>query len=202
MDIYVQIDMHQWYASSYFTNLKGVPGVIGHGFPIWLVERYDNSAEGQRDFWNDFWNDRIRGYEGEAWHRFSQVWRKVAERYRDYPQIVGYDVFNEPYLPATCYAQLIGDSQYVPSQDQEWKLNGEILPRFYEFVMERIRSVDPKHILFFEGQDGDGKPTLRKPNIQNIVLSIHLHSSTNDYSELKEKADLGIDKAKASRFVL
>ena len=37
-------------------------------------------------------------------------------------------------------------------------------------------------------------PTIGKPNRQNIALSIHLHLSTDDYWELKAKADLGIRK--------
>ncbi|MGE0423945.1 MAG: glycoside hydrolase family 5 protein [Reyranellaceae bacterium] len=62
------------------------------------------------------------------------LWRHIAERYRDEPAILGYDLLNEPI---------------APYHDVAW-LNPKLEP-FYREVTAAIRSVDPQRIIFLAG---------------------------------------------------
>lgn len=59
------------------------------------------------------------------------IWTEIARRYADEPQIIGYDLLNEPVTP-----------DGVTTED---------LFAFYERLAEAIRVVDTNHILFIEG---------------------------------------------------
>ncbi|HYN37627.1 MAG TPA: cellulase family glycosylhydrolase, partial [Rhodospirillales bacterium] len=60
-----------------------------------------------------------------------RIWRSIAERYRDEPAVLGYDLLNEPI---------------APYHDTGW-LNPKLEP-FYREVTAAIRSVDPYRIIF------------------------------------------------------
>jgi hypothetical protein len=59
------------------------------------------------------------------------LWRHLAERYRDEPVVLGYDLLNEPITP---YA----DTDY---------LNPRLEP-FYRRLVAAIRAVDDRHVIF------------------------------------------------------
>ncbi|MFX6895585.1 cellulase family glycosylhydrolase, partial [Acinetobacter baumannii] len=54
--------------------------------------------------------------------------RFLADRYKDEPAIAGYDLLNEPYAPSN-----------------------EVVVSFFERLIPAIREVDPRHLLFVEG---------------------------------------------------
>lgn len=60
-----------------------------------------------------------------------KIWKRIAETYRDEPQIIGYDLLNEPVLP----------NGYPNS----------FLRDFYVQLRDTIRQVDTNHLLFIEG---------------------------------------------------
>lgn len=88
-----------------------------------------------------------------------ELWRKLAERYKDEPWIGGYDLINEP----------------------NWELpGGEDLRELYERITEAIRNTGDEHILFIEGNwfanDFTG---LAPPWDPNMVYSFHKYWNTN-----------------------
>lgn len=60
--------------------------------------------------------------------RVVHLWEALAERYRDRPEVAGYNPVNEP-------------------ADE----SGEVLPRFYDRLERAIRAIDPRHVLFLDG---------------------------------------------------
>jgi endoglucanase len=86
------------------------------------------------------------GYQNHHWHsdnpthqalfwrhphfqeRVIRLWEAIAERYRDRPEVAGYNPLNEP-------------------ADE----SGEVLPLFYERLVAAIRRVDTRHVLFLDG---------------------------------------------------
>jgi endoglucanase len=60
--------------------------------------------------------------------RGVHLWEVIAERYRNQPWVAGYDVMNEPADPS-----------------------GEKVFPYYRRLRDAIRKIDPKHILFLEG---------------------------------------------------
>lgn len=88
----------------------------------------------------------LPGFQNQHWHsdnpthvalfwkhkdfqdRALHLWEAIAERYKDQPWVAGYDLINEPADPS-----------------------GEKLFPYYKRLRDAIRKIDPKHILFLEG---------------------------------------------------
>ncbi len=121
----------------------------GEGFPDWT--RLDRGSKvtniayfpanymspSMAAVWNDFWNNRAR-----LWTRFRNQWMYVAQTMRDEPNLIGYDLINEPWpgsswkrciLPGGCKAQ-----------------DGR-LQRMQEHVANGIRRMDTKTPIWWEG---------------------------------------------------
>jgi hypothetical protein len=70
----------------------------------------------------EFWNQR------HFQDRVVHLWEALADRFKDRPEVAGYNPINEPSDPT-----------------------GEVLPLFYERLERAIRAVDPRHVLFLDG---------------------------------------------------
>ena len=88
----------------------------------------------------------LPGYQNQHWHsdnpthratfwdhphfqdRVVHLWEALAERYKDRPEVAGFNPINEPSDPS-----------------------GEVLLPFYERLEKAIRTIDPRHILFLDG---------------------------------------------------
>ncbi|PZF85303.1 glycoside hydrolase family 5 protein [Jiangella anatolica] len=86
------------------------------------------------------------GYQNQNWHsdnpthqaffwqhrhfqdRVVHLWEALADRYRDEPAVAGYNPLNEPADPS-----------------------GEVIGPFYSRLEAAIRAVDPRHVLFLDG---------------------------------------------------
>jgi endoglucanase len=93
------------------------------------------------------------------------LWKNLAERYADEQWVAGYDLLNEP----------------------NWDLPGNVaLKNLYVEVTDSIRSVDPNHIIFIEGNwfanDFTG---LTPPWDDNLVYSPHKYWSNNDQGSIQ-----------------
>ena len=100
----------------------------------------------------------------------ASLWKRLAERYADEPVIAGYDLINET----------------------NWEMtNGTPLRTLYERIMDAIRLVDQKHIIFIEGNwfanDFTG---LTPPWDDNMVYSPHKYWSTNDKASIQWVLDM------------
>ncbi len=100
-----------------------------------------------------------------------QIWRKIAERYKDEEWIGGYDLLNEP----------------------KWDLppNNQPLRNMYIRLTDTIRAVDTNHIVFIEGNwfatDFNG---LTPPWDNNMVYSFHKYWNQNNQSSIQYLLDL------------
>lgn len=106
-----------------------------------------------------FWVDKI------SQDRFYALWEELARRYKNNPAIAGYNLINEPISNAP-YGRFGSITQYEPN----WKL----LNKIYQTAVNRIRLIDPDHIIFLEGDyfstlfDG-----LEPPFADHLVYSSH-----------------------------
>ena len=73
--------------------------------------------------------------------KFVEIWKKIAEHYKDDPNIIGYDLLNEPIAP------YFGD-------DMD-KLNSALEP-LYKKAAAAIRQSDNNHIIILGGAQWDG----------------------------------------------
>lgn len=95
-----------------------------------------------------------------------ELWKKLADRYKDETWIGGYDLINEV--------------NWTFSEP-----NNAPLRRLYIAITEAIREVDKNHIIFIEGNwfanDFSG---LTPPWDENMVYSFHKYWSSNDKNSL------------------
>jgi endoglucanase len=83
---------------------------------------------------NEHWHSDNPVHVAEFWtHRHFQdrvvhLWEALADRYKDRPEVAGYNPVNEP-------------------SDR----TGEKLPAFYRRLERAVRAIDPRHVLFLDG---------------------------------------------------
>ena len=130
--VYSLLDFHQDQLATAFG---------GEGFPAWSVET-DGLAETPYAFpsgyassaalaaaFDNLWTDQPGPGGVGPQERYAAAWRYVAARFAGDPSVLGYDLFNEPW-PAS-------------GTDAE-------LGAFYAKVIAAIRTVDRRHLVFYE----------------------------------------------------
>lgn len=113
----------------------------------------------------------------DAW---VEMWRHTAERYRDNPAVVGYDLMCEPnasgvlfeiYEPADFYAQYV-DSIY------DWN-------RFYPRIVDGIRAVDSQTPILVGGMGWSNVrwlPWLQPVDDPRVVYMVHQYEPQESYT--------------------
>jgi endoglycosylceramidase len=126
----------------------------GEGWPDWQVIDDGMPAEPKQGFpanyvgmpalnraYDHFWsNDPVLGM--GLVDRFAAAWRPIAERFRDRPYTMGYDILNEPW-PGSVFPSC-ASTEGCPEFD-----TGP-LSDFTLKVFEQIRAADPESLIFWE----------------------------------------------------
>jgi endoglycosylceramidase len=146
--IYSLIDFHQdmWNekyqgegAPNWATNDDGLPPDPPAGFPgnyfampaLW--RNYDH-----------FWNNDATKSGLRLQDAYAAAWAHVASYFRNDTGVMGYDLFNEPFPGSQWYSCL--SPAGCPVFDTQF------LAPFVTKVLKAIRSVDQKHLVFYEPQ--------------------------------------------------
>jgi hypothetical protein len=86
--------------------------------------------------------------------RTVELWRTIADRYRDRAIVAGYDLLNEPDPPS-----------------------GEALVALYQRIIAAVRSVDGKHLVLLEGaRFAQDFSMFSRPLDDNQAYSFHLYT--------------------------
>ena len=89
----------------------------------------------------------------------TDIWVKIAQRYKDEPIVLGYDIVNEPI------------AHYFENELDD--LNQK-LSLLYKRIISEIRKVDSQHIIFLNGSVWSGNFDVFKELIDdNIVYEFH-----------------------------
>jgi hypothetical protein len=128
------------------------------GFPSWAnFKTEDQAALG-------FWNNSALQSE------LTQAWKTLASQLDDQKAVAGYDLINEPDPGPT-----------------QWQEFAPMLNTFYSKMIAQIRSVDSRHIIFFEPVEGTcivADDIAFKPEGVNLVFSPHFYVlGPSDYVE-------------------
>lgn len=108
------------------------------------------------------------GYQNQNWHsdnpthvaglwthrhfqdRVVHLWEALADHYRDQPWVAGYNPLNEPADPS-----------------------GEVIGPFYQRLERAIRAVDPRHVLFLDGNRYSTDFSVFAEPFPNTVYTAH-----------------------------
>jgi aryl-phospho-beta-D-glucosidase BglC (GH1 family) len=127
----------------------------------------------------------VQGWQNSDWHcdnasrhslfwvhphfqdRWVALWEELARRYAGNPTVAGFNVMNEPLVNAT-WGRF--SSTYTPGYD--------LINRSYRRVVNAIRAIDPKHIIFLEGDYFSSRfEGLDAPFAENLVYSSHNYTN-------------------------
>jgi hypothetical protein len=82
--------------------------------------------------------------------RVVHLWEVLADRYKDEPYVAGYNPVNEPADPS-----------------------GRVIGPFYDRLVAAVRAVDPRHILFLDGNTYSTDFSFFAEPIDNVVYACH-----------------------------
>lgn len=139
--MYVMIDMHQdIYGAAVGGN--GAPAwacVTNGAAPIdlpggtpWWLKNIDPAAIAA---WRNFWE--YRNYKFLQDH-YINAWLKIAARFKNNPNVIGYDLMNEPWGGDIIKVFLTGEFERLE------------LTALYKRLIPALRTVEPEKYIFFE----------------------------------------------------
>ncbi|MGH3560833.1 MAG: glycoside hydrolase family 5 protein, partial [Mycobacterium sp.] len=167
--IYTLLDMHQDAYSSIFG---------GEGAPAWAVQtgglpnpqlpfplnEFFNPAESHA--WDAFWSNAQASDGAGLENSYAQAWEHVASYFNGNPDVLGFEMMNEPSPGSQTLSVLLGSSFFGAQE----------LTPFYNQVDSAIRAVDTTTPVFFEPNviSGEGLPiSLGTVDDPNTVFSFH-----------------------------
>lgn len=167
-DLAVVVDMHQDVYGEGFA----VGG--GDGAPLWTCAQsnyasftptqpwaLENLEAGVTACWDDFWHGAsLRSH-------FAEAWRRVAARLAPFDNIVGFDVFNEPYWGSHAITHFEPD----------------LLGSFYEQMVPVVRSAAPGWVAFLEPSSArnlGGTTYLPMPTFGDYVYAPHSYDTGSE----------------------
>lgn len=111
-----------------------------------------------------------------------KIWQKIAERYKDEPTVLGYDLLNEPI------AHYFDKDYFNPK-----------LEPLYKKITAGIRQTDQNHIIFLGGAQWDGNFTVfGAPFDKKLAYTFHKYwfdvnqQAIQDYLDFSNKYDVPI----------
>ncbi len=127
----------------------------------------------------------VQGYQNPDWHcdnatrqalfwqhphfqdRFVALWQEIARRFNGHEVIAGYNIMNEPVTGARI-------SRFQHAYTADW----DALNRLYRRTVKAIRTIDPKTIIFLEGDCFSVLfQGLDAPFAENLVYSSHNYTN-------------------------
>ncbi|MEI9958906.1 MAG: cellulase family glycosylhydrolase [Ferruginibacter sp.] len=113
-------------------------------------------------------------FESEASKKLTlAIWSKIANRYKNEPAVMGYDLLNEPI------------AHYFNTES----LN-PLLEPFYKLLVKTIRSVDANHIVFLGGAQWDTNfKIFGKPFDSNVVYTFHKYKDQPNLGSIQRFID-------------
>lgn len=127
----VLIDFHQFRWSPYFAGNYCPHDCVAEGIPAWYYAdgRFADSTSGQAAAEAAFWTTEAR----EAQAAYAAFAAMMATRYARYPNVVGYEILNEPHP-----GDLGGDTTTQTRTMLRWQVR----------IRDVLRTVDPTRTVF------------------------------------------------------
>lgn len=195
VDIRVVLDMHQDVWGSAFQYPLGLTPWSGEGAPPWATctngLAFDAPVGWGTGYTvpavqaaiHHFWANDVRG---DLQGQFARVWAAVAEHYAGNPDVLGYEVMNEPndYYPKSFYPELQCD--YGGPVLEPRSCRASHVAALRAGLIGTIRTADPGHVVLFEpsGDTDFGAPEtlgMSEPlRFRDLALAFHVYGYPPD----------------------
>jgi len=147
-NVYVMLDMHQDVYSRYFC-CDGAPewAIRDDGLPFEQLPQWDLNyfTKAVMASFDNFWN--YAGAHSDLQDHYADAWAAVAERFKDHPAVIGYDLMNEPSPGSALDA---AEFSHTPPDGPAAEFDRTLFTEFYQRMIERVRAVDPDGWIFYE----------------------------------------------------
>jgi endoglycosylceramidase len=191
--IRVLVDMHQDAYGSAFAHASGPSPWNGEGAPAWATCTGGRRLLAADAYWgwaygdpavqtaiDHFWRNDVSG---NLQAQFARVWQAVARHYRGDPEVLGYEVINEPTdfdLPdfnrklQCAYAGWAHALRSCKGSDVQPVPGG---------LIGAIESADPRHLVFYEpmitsARNGGDTVGVAEPlRFPRLVLAFHIYGT-------------------------
>ncbi|MEO8815213.1 MAG: cellulase family glycosylhydrolase [Mycobacterium sp.] len=121
-------------APDWAVQTGGLPNIQA-GFPFtYLLSPAENHA------WDAFWSNAKAPDDVGLENHYAQMYENVADYFKGDPDVVGYEVMNEPWAGSSWPGTLFGSPTFEAQQ----------LTPFYNQVASAIRAVDPTTPVFYQ----------------------------------------------------
>ena len=100
-DLYVFLDMHQDLYSCKYADGAPEWATITDGYEHTKTDLWSESyllSRAVQVAFDNFWNNREAVDGIGIQEHFINMWRHIAARYKDYKNVIGYDILNEPFM--------------------------------------------------------------------------------------------------------
>jgi aryl-phospho-beta-D-glucosidase BglC (GH1 family) len=150
---------------------------------VWVVLDMHCAPGGQTgDNIDDSWGYPFLFESPESQERTIQLWRMIADRYKDERIVIGYDLLNEP----------------IPHFYDQKALN-PLLEPLYRRIVKAIREVDSNHLIFLGGAQWDTNfSVFGLPFYPKLVYTFHKYwcdttqAMVQEYVDFRNKYDVPI----------
>jgi len=131
------------------TGPENFPNPVDSVYPIDPSTGYPYEKDCNKSFWPDYYfalatcvafQNLYSNVNGLA-DDFANFWKMVAMQYKDLPNIIGYELLNEPFA---------GDIYAHPSYLEPRTADYENLQPLYNRINAAIRQIDDEHLVLFE----------------------------------------------------
>ncbi len=172
----------------------------GEGWPDWAVLDDGLPAEPKSGFpanylvmpalqraFDNFWANAAGPAGIGLQDRYAAAWRHVAQRFRDNPAVLGYDLMNEPW-PGTTWQQCANPAG-CPAFDAT-------MTQFIKRTIAAIREADPRTLAFYEPHVlfNDGSDTSVDPGGDpHAAMSFHDYCLQAGQSDTNDGCDTADD---------
>jgi endoglycosylceramidase len=153
-------------APAWAVDTGGLPS-INAGFPFtYPLSPAENHA------WDAFWSNGTVQDGVRLENSYAQMWEAVANYFNSNPNVIGYEIMNEPWPGSQWLSTVLGSPAF----------GAQTLTPFYNQVDAAIRAVDPTTPVFFEPSTLTGNlpvPThLGTVDDPNSVYAFHDYCTT------------------------
>ena len=122
----------------------------GNGFPEWSVYKTAHPvSEADNGFPRNYMAkavqkqyDLLYANTNDIWLEYGRAWQAVADKWKDQPYSLGYDLMNEPW-PGSDWLRCTNPLGGCPEQDRQ-------LEAFFNEVRKDIREVDSENLVWYE----------------------------------------------------
>lgn len=174
--IFVWIDFHHFDATSNWGHKVS----NGNGFPEFVVSCYKPEKGYERDpevraFWNDYYLNKVRDSENsckrtlDVWHLQAEFMKAMINKIDDYPNVLGYELINEPHLWEDAQYEYLGDMSTAISKELRTATD-----KILFFTRETAHGLEPDDTKYTRKIGLEYKILPRDP-IKNVMYVPHLY---------------------------